>query len=142
MRVNPTNIIYLYILKYSSSLSRLNEISDNKLQTMSYVFCEFLNTNSNLVWNRTFYLFEEYALDKDYQNVLATLAFHGFIDNEDNLTERGEEYLSLQLSNNPIVKNLLTNYFNNYSEHLYLKSLQANNIMHNSSDDYHPLAFL
>lgn len=88
--------IYLYFLQEKNLIHSLIKTTNEELlpQTHFYAFCLFLAKEKNIENNELFFVDSNGARHNHYEMIMGNLYFHGFIDDDDKITEKGIEYFT------------------------------------------------
>lgn len=109
--------IYLYFKQKENLIYPLTEQIDENLlcQTHFYSFLMYLAKERGIEHNELFFVEKSGAIHLNYDTLMSTLYFYGYVDEDDNLTEEGLNYYHSIRGQFIELLNLLDEFIENYS---------------------------
>lgn len=136
---NPSNLIYLFLLKYPLNEMTKSVVPRYSLESQAFMFQYFLHKESSLVWERLFHVHKNFAEDFDFILQVSNLRYHGLINDEVKITEKGEAYLEGWLEKKKDFSNYLFRFFREKQKSVFLEETPFLKKKFLSEDDFIPV---
>jgi hypothetical protein len=89
--INWTTQIYLYFLAKNGG-------AEGKFQDLLFNFHRLVSINNLLYWDRIFIFDDQKVEDNFFDKTITLLLFHGYIDQDFLITEKGDTFLQAELN--------------------------------------------
>lgn len=138
---NPTNLIYLFFLKYPIKGITSSSKYPYHLESQAFMFQHYLHRHTPFSWNHLFYVYQSHAMDKEFGIMMAHFIYHGFVDTSYELTDKGSEFLSSLLTEHPLFKKALFDFHQNFQKLTYLEGTFLETKKFDNEADFVPVSF-